>query len=234
MFRKMSALVLVAFAAVACSSTDRVTNQSGAINPVKGNLSLVKETLERYHDDGRYGRDLEIGARRGQACMDRELDSLGTSPGRTALVLDVDDTALSNYDWMVSVDFLRNSPLLSELFPPHAMAADTPPIVPVLELFRHARQRGVAVFFISGRSEALRPATEANLEKVGYRGFEGTYFTRPGYSEKSIVPFKVASRRDIERKGYTIVANVGDQQSDVEGGVAKCPQKLVDPYYFIP
>ena len=33
---------------------------------------------------------------------------------------------------------------------------------------------------------------------------------------------------------YTIVANVGDQDSDLEGGHAQCPHKLVDPYYFIP
>ncbi len=33
-----------------------------------------------------------------------------------ALVLDIDETALSNYEWMKSVDFLRDSPFLHDLF----------------------------------------------------------------------------------------------------------------------
>ena len=42
------------------------------------------------------------------------------------------------------------------------------------------------------------------------------------------------ARADIEVQGYTIIANVGDQDSDLEGGHGGCQHKLPDPYDFIP
>jgi hypothetical protein len=41
-------------------------------------------------------------------------------------------------------------------------------IAPVLALARLARERGVAVLFLSGRPERLRAATERNLRAAGY------------------------------------------------------------------
>ena len=151
-----------------------------------------------------------------------------------ALVLDIDETALSNYDWMKSVDFLRDSPLLRDLFTEHANTESIPPIEPVLQLYEAARANDVAVFFVTGRGERLRTVTEANLVNAGYTDFEEAYFSPDDYSEPSIVPFKSGARAAIEEDGYTIIANVGDQNSDLEGGHGGCPHKLVDPYYFIP
>ena len=39
--------------------------------------------------------------------------------------------------------------------------------------------------------------------------------------------------RRIERRGYTILANVGDQRSDLAGGHARRAFKLPNPFYFI-
>ena len=77
---------------------------------------------------------------------------------RPALVLDIDETALSNYDWMVSVDFLRDSPLLGDLFAQHADTSAIPPIEPTLELYRTAREHDIAVFFITGRARSCAPS----------------------------------------------------------------------------
>ena len=149
-------------------------------------------------------------------------------------VLDIDETALSNYDWMVSVDFLRDSPLLGDLFAQHADTSAIPAIAPTLELYETARQHDIAVFFITGRGEKLRAVTEANLKNMGYTDFAGATFNSPDYKEPSIVPFKSGARADIEEQGSTIIANVGDQDSDLDGGHGGCPHKLPDPYYFIP
>jgi len=35
-------------------------------------------------------------------------------------------------------------------------------------------------------------------------------------------------------KGYTIIANIGDQYSDLVGGYAEGEFKLPDPMYYIP
>ena len=55
-------------------------------------------------------------------------------------MLDIDETALSNYDWMLSVDFLRNSPMLSTLFAQQADKENTPALAPTLKLYRAARR----------------------------------------------------------------------------------------------
>ncbi len=45
-------------------------------------------------------------------------------------------------------------------------------IAPAMELYRFARENNVAVFFITGRPERTREATEKNLREVGYDVWE--------------------------------------------------------------
>jgi HAD superfamily, subfamily IIIB (Acid phosphatase) len=40
---------------------------------------------------------------------------------------------------------------------------------------------------------------------------------------QTIVPFKSGERKKFENQGYTIITNVGDQQSDLYGGSAESP-----------
>jgi hypothetical protein len=44
---------------------------------------------------------------------------------------------------------------------------------------------------------------------------------------------KIAVRIDIERLGFTIIAHIGDQQSDLVGGNAERTFKSPNPFYFI-
>ncbi len=104
----------------------------------------------------------------------------------------------------------------------------------MLAVYEAARSNDFASFSVTGRGERLRTVTEANLVNAGYTDFEQAYFSPDDESEPSIVPFKSGASADIEADGYTIIANVGDQNSDLEGGHGGCPHKLVDPYYFIP
>jgi hypothetical protein len=48
------------------------------------------------------------------------------------------------------------------------------------------------------------------------------------------VHYKTATRKHIESLGYEIVANFGDQYSDLEGGYADKTFKLPNPTYFLP
>ena len=208
------------------------TNQQPTpVDPLEANLSDIKTELEAYHDSGRYLTDVAAMAADAQACMVRARAGVP----KPALVLDIDETALSNYTWMLSVDFLRNSPLLSSLFAEHANQADTPALPPTLELYRAARAAGVTVFFITGRSTKLQKVTEENLREVGYTEFGPSTFADPDAPPApSVVPYKSGARAKIEQQGYTVIANVGDQNSDLEGGAGECQHKLPNPYYYIP
>ncbi len=200
------------------------------VEPLDANLSDIKTELKAYHDSGEYSEDVAAMAEDAQRCMLERREGVE----KPALVLDIDETALSNYSWMVSVDFLRNSPLLGNLFAAQAEKEATPALAPTLALYRAARRADVTVFFISGRSTALQEATEANLRKVGYTEFGPSTFHPPGPAEPSVVPFKSGARAKIEQQGFTIIANVGDQNSDLEGGYGACQHKLPNPYYYIP
>lgn len=103
-----------------------------------------------------------------------------------------------------------------------------------MALFNSARTSGVAVFFITGRYEPERAATARNLRAVGYRGWAELMMRPNDTSKWSVARYKAMERAKIEAQGYTIIANVGDQPSDLEGGHAERGFLLPDPFYRIP
>jgi predicted secreted acid phosphatase len=146
--------------------------------------------------------------------------------GKPAIVLDIDETALSNYAGLLASGFSATGTAV-----PAATGTGTA-IGPVLDLYRDARNRGVAVFFITGRPSAIKSISETNLKRVGYdRGWEGTFFKPSGEHTEA---FKAGTRADIEKQGFDILVNVGDQESDLDGGSADRAFKLPNPFYYIP
>ncbi len=101
-------------------------------------------------------------------------------------------------------------------------------------MFNTAKQRGVTVFFITGRHESWRAATEQNLQAVGYTGYERLFMEPTGAHYASAVDFKAPQRAQIEAQGYTIIANIGDQPSDLAGGFSQQTYLLPNPFYRIP
>jgi acid phosphatase len=49
----------------------------------------------------------------------------------------------------------------------------------------------------------------------------------------TVQEFKTAERTKVEAEGYTIIADVGDQISDLEGEHSGCHFKVPNPFYFI-
>ena len=174
-----------------------------------------------YRTSGDWERDLASATARAR----RHLE--GSVAERPALVLDVDDTSLSSYDCLARRGFRRSPDS------PCARSGRLPAIAQTLELHRAARALGVTVVFITGRREALRRVTLANLRAAGYEGRLRLIMRadreRPGTHDG----FKARERRRLERQGLEIVANVGDQRSDLTGGAAQRTFKLPNPMYLI-
>jgi hypothetical protein len=147
---------------------------------------------------------------------------------KLALVLDIDETSLSNYDAIQKDNFTFGTNSQAE-----ATAETGVKIPSTLELFNLAKQNGVAVFFITGRREATRAHTESNLRREGYDGWQ-QLFLKPDASTDTTVQYKSGARANIESQGYRIVANVGDQYSDLAGGHEDIGFKLANPFYFLP
>jgi hypothetical protein len=160
---------------------------------------------------------------------------------RPALVLDIDETALSNWEIIKLDDFGRptNGPCDPALGAPCGWAAwrqlgRDPAIVPTMQVFQQARVLNIAVFFITGRPESQRGATERNLTMAGYAGYVTLYMEPDDAHFASTADFKAPIRAKIEQAGYTIIANMGDQPSDLQGGHAEKKFLLPDPFYRVP
>jgi predicted secreted acid phosphatase len=207
-----------------------------------------------------------------------------------AIVLDVDDTTLTtwNYELYSNWDFnsatnaqfvgLTGTTFTGNMFPP------TPGM---LDLVDQAKARGYAIFFLTGRPDSQHQVTIANLVSdtaaglpditsvtlngktvpevdagypmptpldVGHGGFTDGLFTKPpvgsypsylnqpqfcgpaitANASCATTQYKSGTRAYIESQGYDIVANFGDQYSDLLGGFADKKFKMPNPNYYLP
>lgn len=233
-------LGLVLIAALSTAARANGATSPAAHAPV--NLSVETAQLKNYYDSGRYRADIAHVDERAQGYI-----ASHASGKKLALVLDIDETALSNWPEMIADDFayFPHAPCAlaggRPTSPCGALAWDSleraPAIGPTLALYRFARAHGLTVFFITGRHEAERAVTAQTLIKAGYTGWSpGNLLMEPDDMHvPSAADFKAPERQWIEDKlGYTIVANVGDQWSDLAGGFAEGDFKLPNPFYHIP
>jgi predicted secreted acid phosphatase len=201
------------------------------------NVGDAKIAALAYHDKGDYERDLEAV----DSQASRWIEARAKKRPKPAVVFDIDETTLSNWDIIKLDDFGRPIPghCSPQLDAPCGWAAwdelaRDPAIAPSLKVFQQARRLGVAVFFITGRPESQRSATEKNLSQAGYTGYEKLYMVPDGKHFTSAADFKAPIRAELQQSGYTIIANIGDQPSDLKGGNAEKSFLLPDPFYRVP
>ncbi len=128
-------------------------------------------------------------------------------PGeKQAIVFDIDNTTLET-------DFGFSYP--------------QPANKPVLEVAKYAQEHGVALFFVTARPGIIYAFTDYNLK---YRGYKVAGLYVRGFLDlfKDVAEYKTAQRVDIENRGYTIIANIGNSATDLSGGHAEKTYKLPD------
>ena len=217
-------------------ATQRPAPRFATVSPGEkiANLDLLKDRLKQYHactcTCGCYGRDLDLQGTKAIAFLDRRAVHAGKGE-KLAIVLDIDETTLSNYEQMDRAGFAYDE----KAFAAWEQLATAPAIPGTLKLFQDARRRGVAVFFLTGRPENERAATERDLKAQGFDGWQQLILRAPGEAHETALVYKSAARRRIATEGYRIVLNVGDQWSDLRGKPeAEYSVKYPNPYYFIP
>src|SRR5262249_16046700 len=157
-----------------------------------------------------------------------------------AIVFDVDDTTLNTYSYEIYSNFVFNSATNAAF----VNAAVFPPVPGMPALAAHAASDGYTIFFLTGRPENQRPATVTNLANTGYTAPDTAHLYMSDQANEpwvsSCAPsctrtqFKSLTRQHIESLGYYIVANFGDQFSDLNGGFADETVKIPNPMYFLP
>ena len=198
------------------------------------NLDVLKNKLKQYHDCkctcGCYAHDLDAQADRAIAFLRRRAANKRVNE-KLALVLDIDETSLSNYEELLQSGFNYTK----REWDVWIDSAKAPAIPGTLRLYRKAQELGVSIFFITGRNESQRAATERNLTEQGYTGWQKLIMRPNLAAPQTTIAYKSSMRAQIAGEGYKLVLNAGDQWSDLKGTPeAQFSVKYPDPYYLIP
>lgn len=219
-------------AADACPAP--VANHIPTAPPGPVNIGTIKDQLLEYHQKY-YDIDLAAVFDSAQKFIEQNTESK-----RPALVLDIDETSLTNWPNLLADNFGFVAGGSCDLLPAGPcgfnqwiLKGTANAIKPAQKLFDAAKAKGVAVIFITGRPDNQRDITILNLDHAGFSGWTELR-TRPDRDDLlSVQEYKTAERTKVEAEGYKIIANVGDQLSDLEGDHSGCPFKVPNPFYFI-
>ncbi len=208
---------------------DTVTS---TMDPVNGTVAL-----HTFNPDGSYAHEVEgIAAGAG-----KYLDHHHKRTAGKAVLFDVDDTTLNTYNYEIYSNFVYN-PTSNAAF---VNSGAFPAVPGMVDLEKKAIADGYQVFFLTGRPITQKNATIANLVNVGYDVQSGNVYTKDasGATEPwlsscapscTTIQYKSLTRQYIESQGYEIVANFGDQFSDLKGGFADETYKIPNPMYYLP
>src|SRR5262249_10210397 len=135
------------------------------------NIDKVKEVMLAYHD-GDYDGDVAAVFTAARA----DVEARAGQVNKPALVLDIDETSLSNWPNIKADDFgfipdgaCNRLPIGPCGFKAWILQGVAPPIMPALDLFNAAKANGVAGVFITGRRGRGQEGDtlESPVEKVG-------------------------------------------------------------------
>ncbi|CAI9415659.1 HAD family acid phosphatase [Nocardioides sp. T2.26MG-1] len=172
---------------------------------------------------------------------------------RPAVVFDADDTTLMTYDMEDAAMHFNFDPALQNTWVQEGRFPATPRMPRVVAA---AARAGCKVVGLTGRNNGQRLATLDNLARY-YHDAQGNplfksayYFTKwtstdtpPAYVDPTLdgkdgystIDYKASTRKYVQDKlGLHIVANFGDQFSDLIGGSSDRAVKLPNPTYYLP
>ena len=243
------------------TSADQIQNIDQVKTAIKGyygdTLTDVNDPvagttkLHQYNPDGSYAHEVEgiaSGAGRYLGHRAHQHHQRGHFSGTPAILFDIDDTTLNTYSYEIYSNFVYN-PTTNASFVNAGSASVFPAVPGMVDLEQAAIAKGYQVFFLTGRSKIATPdqtpGTIANLEDAGYTVDpthvylkDATGATEPWLSSCAptctTTQYKSLTRQHIESLGFDIVANLGDQFSDLNGGFADKTFKIPNPMYFLP
>ncbi|MGW3303737.1 HAD family acid phosphatase [Streptomyces rubiginosohelvolus] len=157
-------------------------------------------------DYAAWRRDVAAVVAEARPWIEARTESAGSE--KQAIVLDIDNTALETH------------------FHPF-WKLPTPAVGDVRELARYADARGAAVFFVTARPGIIHSLTDWNLKQAGYPVDGLRVRSLPDLFEE-VSAYKTEQRAEIGAKGYKIIANIGNNTTDLVGGHAERGFKLPD------
>ncbi|UQX89225.1 HAD family acid phosphatase [Jatrophihabitans telluris] len=230
---------------------------SSTVAPTRGdsipNVTLVENKIKAYYGDTVVGTDhvpsttgnyaKEVHGIEAKARSYLAHARVKPAEGKKSVVFDIDDTTLNTYNYEIFSGFSYNPMTNAD----YVNNARFPEVYGMPALVNWASSKGYTVFFLTGRPETQRAGTVTNLSKVGYQVpldtahlyLKYTAGNQPSYircaaATCTTTEYKSQTRKHIESLGYDLVANFGDQFSDLRGGYGDKTFKIPNPMYYLP
>jgi predicted secreted acid phosphatase len=201
--------------------------------PEPRNISLLKADIRAYVASGDYARGVEEVAAQAETWIEARVRREHEAPPaeaptpKLAVIFDLDETLIDNVGHVLEEDF----GYVPGVWADWVERAEAPAIEPVRRVYATAHRLGVAVVFLSGRRERDRAATERNLRAIGCVDC-ARLILKPNDRKGPNGEFKRSERKRLAAEGFVVVANLGDQASDFDGGGAEKNFKLPNPFYL--
>lgn len=189
------------------------------------NLTLAKEEIEHYYESGHFESDVKL-------VVDQAIEYFNPRVccgPESAVIFDIDDTLLWSYYDMKHIQFGFVPPLYHEW----VLRAHSPVVPHVKRLYDFFVTRGCQIILLTGRRYNEREATIANLDRAGYKKVDQLILRSDDELTLSAIEFKTKHRQMLEEQGYKVIATIGDQYSDLEGGYAEYKVKIPNYTYIL-
>jgi acid phosphatase len=186
------------------------------------NLTTAKDLVKQYYEGGQFDKELdEIIADAKKKFSKVEVKQ------NSAIIFDIDDTALLNYEASKKMGFGYVKSMVDEW----VSSAQVPAIPQVKDLYDYLLQRDVKIIFLTGRFSDEYDYTYENLINGGFAAFDTLIVRRPEEQKLPAVEFKSNLRTALTNKGYDIIGNIGDQWTDLDGPYSGIKVKIPNYIY---
>ncbi|TQD98558.1 hypothetical protein C1H46_015806 [Malus baccata] len=188
----------------------RFSVEANNVNPWETIPEECAEYVKDYLTGRAYGFDLErVSKEAGVYAKSVELNG----DGKDVWIFDIDDTLLSNLPYYA--DHGYGLEVFDNVeFDKWVEKAMAPAIKSSLKLYEEVLSLGFKVFLLTGRTEGKRKVTVENLNNAGFRDWHKLILRSADDREKLATIYKSEKRSEMEKEGYRILLNSGDQWSD--------------------
>lgn len=186
-----------------------------------------QEDVFNYYNSGGYDTELN-------AIIDAVipyLDNIQVEKGKTAIVFDVDETLLSNVK--LYYEAYTGQIVFNDSTESNWIINSGPTALPTKRLYDYALSKGFTIFIITGQSASGQQYVENNLKNNGYTGYTELICKPQQFANSTALAYKSYYRQQLTQQGYNIVANVGDQFSDMGGGNSGMFIRIPNYLYYI-
>ena len=199
--------------------------------------SYMAPQVEAYYTGQAIQRDrADVALAAWRFVRDWTRDRCGTAPEqvrdcKAMVVFDVDETLLNSYTYSLAQDpqFTFNPTTWTE----YVDSCGYSSMPQTRDLFNRVKKLGVSIALVSSGNRDTKASMVSCLNARGIDGWDRYIMRGDKDPDASSAEYKALAREKLKRDGFTIVASVGDQVSDMSYGHLKRGFLMPNTMYYI-